>query len=334
MAIISALPNTIANGQTADATPLTANFNHVVNQVNANAADATLVPLLAAANSFTAVQSGLAATAAANFPIVTQIQDSVFLTLTSTLGTNTITARSRLLPLGALANGQIFTFVPSQTNTGPVTLNPDALGNTAIFIGGTNVMSGQIIKDVPLAVRYESPRFHVIGGPNPIASPVGIAVGGAAPGAGGVAFPATAVAVADANTLDDYEEGTWDATVTSSVGSITTNTAANAMDYTKIGRAVTICGQVTVSSVSTPSGNLTITGLPFTNQAGSENSGRAAVSLSCGTLETTAATEMTGYIIESTTAISIVHFAAGAQGAAAADVKAGSTFVVNATYFI
>ena len=36
----------------------------------------------------------------------------------------------------------------------------------------------------------------------------GAAVGGATPGAGGLAFPATAVAVADANTLDDYEEYT------------------------------------------------------------------------------------------------------------------------------
>ena len=163
-AIISALPNTISNGQTADATPVMADLNHIVNQVNANAADATLVPLLAAANSFTAVQSGLAATAAANFPIVTQIQDSVFLTLTSTLGTNTITARSLLLPLGALANGQIFTFAPSQTNSGPVTLNPDSLGATTVFRGGTNVMSGQIVANVPMALRYESPNFHVLGG--------------------------------------------------------------------------------------------------------------------------------------------------------------------------
>lgn len=46
----------------------------------------------------------------------------------------------------------------------------------------------------------------------------GAAVGGATAGAGGIAFPATAVAVADANTLDDYEEGTW----TPSLGGNTT----------------------------------------------------------------------------------------------------------------
>jgi len=38
MAIIGTLPNTISNGQTVDATPVMADFNFIVNQVNANAA--------------------------------------------------------------------------------------------------------------------------------------------------------------------------------------------------------------------------------------------------------------------------------------------------------
>jgi len=40
MAIINPLPNSIANGQTEDATPLMANFNAIVSNVNANAAAA------------------------------------------------------------------------------------------------------------------------------------------------------------------------------------------------------------------------------------------------------------------------------------------------------
>ncbi len=165
--IISSLPNTLANGQVADATPLMSDLNHIVDQVNANAAQLSLTPQLAAANTFTAVQAGIAATAATHFPIASQIQNDVFRTLTSTLGTNTITARNATLTLSALANGQIFSFVPSQTNTGPVTLNPDGVGATTIFLGGTNVISGQIVKDVPLAVRYESPNFHAIAAGNP-----------------------------------------------------------------------------------------------------------------------------------------------------------------------
>ena len=38
MAIIGTLPNTISNGQAVDATPVMADFNYIVNQVNANAA--------------------------------------------------------------------------------------------------------------------------------------------------------------------------------------------------------------------------------------------------------------------------------------------------------
>ncbi len=161
--IISALPDAITNGTTADASEVTANFNHIVAQVNANAAQLSLTPQLASANSFTARQSGVAAGLPANFPIATQVQDWVFNTLTSTLGTNTITARCATLAVGALANGQVFTFVPSQTNTGPVTLNPDGLGATTVFMSGTNVTTSQIVRDVPVAVRYQSPNFHVIG---------------------------------------------------------------------------------------------------------------------------------------------------------------------------
>src|SRR3990167_9570244 len=104
MPIISALPVTLANATTADAAQVMQDLNHIVNQVNANASDATLVALLASANSFTAVQSGINATGVSNFPVASQIQNSVFLTLTSTLGTDTLTARSLLVPLSALAN--------------------------------------------------------------------------------------------------------------------------------------------------------------------------------------------------------------------------------------
>ena len=134
------------------------------------------------------------------------------------------------------------------------------------------------------------------------------------------------------NPADD--EGTWTATEASSGGSITTDTNANLMSYTKVGRQVTICGEVTVSSVSSPTGNLTITGLPYANQAGTEGSARVAVAVTANGLETAAATQIMGLIVASASQISVVRFAAGAQTAMAADVKAGATFSVNATYFV
>jgi hypothetical protein len=67
---------------------------------------------------------------------------------------------------------------------------------------------------------------------------------------------------ADANTLDDYEEGTFSVAFTASTGTITA--AANTCTYVKIGRLVLIGGEVGVSAISGPTGTLRITGLPFT----------------------------------------------------------------------
>jgi parallel beta-helix repeat protein len=80
-----------------------------------------------------------------------------------------------------------------------------------------------------------------------------------------IAFPATQVPSANANTLDDYAEGTFDAAFSSAGGSVTINPSFTKMMYTKIGRLVTITGQVRVSAISSPTGEVAITGLPFAN---------------------------------------------------------------------
>jgi hypothetical protein len=81
----------------------------------------------------------------------------------------------------------------------------------------------------------------------------------------GITFPATQSASSNANTLDDYEEGTFTATLSPGTsGSITLNSTINELSYTKIGRLVTIIGQLQVSSVSSPTGTLlTLNNLPF-----------------------------------------------------------------------
>ena len=80
---------------------------------------------------------------------------------------------------------------------------------------------------------------------------------------GGVKFPATQSASADANTLDDYEEGTHVATLTPSTsGTITLNGSYDTLAYTKIGNLVHVQGYLEVSSVSSPVGRFDIS-LPF-----------------------------------------------------------------------
>jgi len=153
--IVGALPNTISNGQTADAVPLMADLNHLVNQVNANAAELSLTPQLATANSFTAVQSGVAATAAANFPIASQVQDSALTTLSSVAGANTITARVAGLAPAAYARGQIFSFVPAVGNSGSATININGLGAATLFKdAGTTLSSDDLVAGKAHMIRY------------------------------------------------------------------------------------------------------------------------------------------------------------------------------------
>lgn len=69
----------------------------------------------------------------------------------------------------------------------------------------------------------------------------GLGLGSAVATSGvGIAFPATQSASTDANTLDDYEEGTW----TTSTGALTNCSSLTLQQprYTKVGRLVTIDG--------------------------------------------------------------------------------------------
>jgi hypothetical protein len=90
-----------------------------------------------------------------------------------------------------------------------------------------------------------------------------IGVGGATPSASGagITFPATQSASTDANTLDDYEEGTF----TPQGNGITFSSASGT--YTKIGRIVTVTYDVTFPSTAN-AGQARIANLPFTPSVG------------------------------------------------------------------
>jgi len=96
-----------------------------------------------------------------------------------------------------------------------------------------------------------------------------IGVGGATPSTSGagITFPATQSASSDANTLDDYEEGTWTPAVQSTSGSPTVVYAASGGQrgyYTKIGRVVYFQAFFNISTISGGAGDLICGGLPFT----------------------------------------------------------------------
>ena len=81
---------------------------------------------------------------------------------------------------------------------------------------------------------------------------------------------------ASANALDDYEEGTWTPVLTDLSNNATMH-ALTAGVYTKIGRLVTVTANVRTSSLGSVSGNLYVTGFPYTSANTNGNNGAGAV---------------------------------------------------------
>jgi len=89
----------------------------------------------------------------------------------------------------------------------------------------------------------------------------------------GIQFPATQVANAGANVLDDYEEGTWTPAISGATTAGSTSAGTFVGTYTKIGRIVTAHFSCTAYTLGSAAGYLQITGFPFTAQ-GANNRGQ------------------------------------------------------------
>jgi len=99
------------------------------------------------------------------------------------------------------------------------------------------------------ALRINSTKTVILAGGNTSANGVGIT------------FPATQSASTNANTLDDYEEGTW----TPAQGAcVVVGTFSSTGTYTKIGRQVAITGKLSGSTSISVGVDVLTTGLPFT----------------------------------------------------------------------
>lgn len=72
---------------------------------------------------------------------------------------------------------------------------------------------------------------------------------------------------AAANSLNDYEQGSWTPVLTASTsGSFTMNVATGGM-YVKVGRVVHLMAKLQTSASSVPLGNLRISGIPYQSSA-------------------------------------------------------------------
>jgi hypothetical protein len=85
----------------------------------------------------------------------------------------------------------------------------------------------------------------------------------------GITFPATQSASTNANTLDDYEEGTWTPSITFGGAAVgITYSGYTGGTYSKIGNRVFVTAIVELSNKGSSTGSARIIGLPFTNASG------------------------------------------------------------------
>ncbi len=119
---------------------------------------------------------------------------------------------------------------------------------------------------------------------------------------GKLAFPATQSASSGANTLDDYEEGTFTPTAIFAAGSGTITYTTQLGRYTKIGDVVFFSIDLETLDIVSRTGDMTIGGLPFTSTT--VPGGAVRVGFASG-LTITAGMNVTGNVNASSTVIAV-----------------------------
>jgi hypothetical protein len=150
------------------------------------------------------------------------------------------------------------------------------VGSTDSIIGGTDnnaVIQANTSKAIMFfAGSAERARIDSAGNLL-VGTPSAVAGGGVLQLKSGITFPATQVASSDANTLDDYEEGTWTPGLSFNNATTGLTYSGQAGTYVKVGRQVTVFGYIALSNKGSSTGLVRLTGLPFTalisNTAGS-----------------------------------------------------------------
>ena len=153
----------------------------------------------------------------------------------------------------------------STSGGGGIITTADATGNLDIQSGGSTVVA-VTSTGATVTGTLAATGASTFTGTGKFATTIG--VGNATPSASGsgITFPATQSASTDANTLDDYEEGTFNPTIqneNSTAAFTYTNRGGN---YTKVGRLVEVWFymDISVTSAGTGLAGLQVSSLPFT----------------------------------------------------------------------
>jgi hypothetical protein len=126
--------------------------------------------------------------------------------------------------------------------------------------------------------------------------------------------------------LVGYTQGIWSPTFSPATGTITLNPANATGLWSRIGNTVTVVGRFVVQSVSSPTGLLSLTNLPYSPVAGFESVAAITGSgFSAGAITSIVATI-------SGTAVQAYHYQAGALNPLSVHIIAGTNLYVSGTY--
>jgi hypothetical protein len=153
--------------------------------------------------------------------------------------------------------GDSMSTIINATTTNGVVIQPDNSGSLVLQTNsGTTALTISTAQNATFAAQATIPTINLSGGQ--------------------ITFPATQSPSANANTLDDYEEGTW----TPANATVTLSTALGS--YTKIGNTILLRGLVTYP-VNASAAGAALTGLPFAAGGSSDNFNGAVCSTNNGT---------------------------------------------------
>lgn len=184
-----------------------------------------------------------------------------------------------LMGTGTITSAQLAAAITDETGTGAAVFGtgptitlangtglPISTGVSGLGTGVATFLATPSSANLASAVTDETGSGALVFGTSPtLTTPT---ISGALTIAGQIAFPASQSASADANTLDDYEEGTWTPVLTfATPGDLSVTYSTQVGTYTKIGRLVLLNWNIVTSAFThtTASGAMNITGLPFTS---------------------------------------------------------------------
>lgn len=147
----------------------------------------------------------------------------------------------------------------------------------------------------------------------------------------GIGFPATQVASADANTLDDYEEGTFTPTIVGTTVAGAGTYSIQYGSYTKIGNRVEYDIYI-VWSAHTGTGNMQVGGLPFTSSA--TTNAQRAVAIRNSDVTLTASNTMVARLGSNTVAILIEQAPVGGGSITSVVMDGSGSLHLNGSYTV